>query len=42
MTKGRSDLACELSFTDPDSEIRSIYKTLIKKKNQILPKFMTK
>lgn len=33
MTKGRSDLACELSFTDPDSEIRSIYKTLIKKKS---------
>lgn len=34
MTEGRSDLACELrSFTDLDSGIRSIYKTLIKKKS---------
>lgn len=37
MTKGHFDLACELrSFTGPNSEIRSIYKTLIKKKKSDL------
>lgn len=36
MTKGRFDLTCELrSFTGPNSEIRSIYKTLIKKKSDL-------